>query len=550
MNGKNFSTVLCFVKRAVIARNHPMETVAGAAFVLAFFGILSRILGLVRDRILASTFGAGDVLDVYYAAFRIPDVLYSLLVLGALSAAFIPVFTEVFERSTQKKAWELASSVLIVLTGALVGISILAIIFLPWIVQGITPGFSSEKQKLVEEFSRILFLSPIFLGASAVMGGILVSRRCFWTYSVAPLFYNAGIIFGATVGIRLWGEHGLAWGVVIGAFLHFVTQFISARKIGFVFIFRDWIFWKSCELKKIVTLMIPRTLTVAANQINLFITTIFASTLAEGSLSVFNFANNLQSIPLALFGISFATAVFPRLSLFSAKNDRNGFSHTFYRTLRRILFFVVPVTILIVLLRAQIVRVVLGAGQFNWSDTVLTFQVLGILAVSLFAQSVIPLLARSFYSLHNTKTPFCITLFSEGINVLLSFLLIKEWGIYGLACAFSVSSIVQMSLMFLFLRKQVFGFEKEGMRNFLFRLLFASVIAGACVQGMKSFLGTVTDLSTFWEVFAQLAFSGGLGVVVFLAAARYFRIEEFDDMRKKAAQKIFGSSSQTIERIP
>lgn len=516
-----------------------METVAGAAFVIAVFGIASRLLGLVRDRILASQFGAGDMLDIYYAAFRIPDFLYSFLVLGALSAAFIPVFTETMENSTEERSWRLASSVLILLVVAMIILSVIGIALLPWIIPFITPGFSVEKQQMVIEFSRIMFLSPLFLGASAVLGGILVSRRCFWAYSIAPLFYNIGIIFGATVGVRMWGVKGLAWGVAIGVVLHFIVQMFSARKIGFVFMLEKFAFWKDTAIRKIVFLMIPRTLTVAANQINFFVITIFASTLASGSLAIFNFANNLQSIPLAIFGISFATAVFPRLSTLSAKKDYSGFSHTFFRTFRRILFFIIPIALLILVLRAQIVRVVLGSGHFDWEDTVLTFGVLGILALSLFAQSLLPLLARSFYSLQDTMTPFFITLFSEGVNILLTILLIDKFGIYGLAIAFTVATIVQMLFMMFFLRKWVQYPNKKSIMEFFLKLSVASLSAVIVAQGMKSFWGTFTNLNTFWEVFVQLAFSGSAGICTFIFVVAYFHIEEFEDFKKNLVKKIF-----------
>lgn len=534
------TAVFSFAKKTVASRNSPMKTVAGAAFVLAVFGIASRVLGLLRDRILASQFGAGDTLDAYYAAFRIPDLLYNLLVLGALSAAFIPVFTEVIETKTQQRAWKLTSSVLLFLVVLMVALSVLGVVFLPWIVPLITPGFDAAKQQLVESFIRIMFLSPIFLGASAVLGGVLVSRRCFWAYSVAPLFYNAGIIFGATVGIRLWGVMGLAWGVAIGAFLHFTVQLVSARRIGFVFAVERFRLWKDEYVRRIIALMIPRTLTVAANQINLFVITIYASTLASGSLAVFNFANNLQSVPLALFGISFATAAFPRLSEFSAKKDKKNFSRTLYRTLKRILLFVVPVTALLLVLRAQIVRVTLGTGAFDWEDTMLTFDVLGILAVSLFAQSLLPLLARSFYSLQDTKTPFFIALFSEALNAVLAFVLIRAWGVYGLAASFSLAAVAQMILMGIFLRRNVGCPKHEGVGRFLVKVVVASLLATIAAQAMKGFWGTVTTLSTFWEVLAQLVFSGGVGTLVFLFAAAWLRIDEFDDMRKKAMEKIFG----------
>ena len=542
MNRKKLAAFFFFFKKTVASRHNPMETVAGAAFVLAVFGIASRVLGLLRDRILASRFGAGDTLDAYYAAFRIPDLLYNLLVLGALSAAFIPVFTEVMETKTRQRAWKLGSSVLLFLVAVMIVLSIFGIVFLPWLVPLITPGFDETKQHLVESFIRIMFLSPIFLGASAVLGGMLVSRRCFWAYSVAPIFYNVGIIFGATIGVRLWGVMGLAWGVAIGACLHFLVQLFAARHIGFVFVLERFRLWKDEYVRRIIALMIPRTLTVAANQINLFVITIYASTLASGSLAVFNFANNLQSVPLALFGISFATAAFPRLSEFSAKKDRAGFSRTFYRTLKRILLFVVPVTALLLVLRAQIVRVTLGTGAFDWEDTVLTFDVLGILAASLFAQSVLPLLARSFYSLQDTKTPFYIALFSEGLNAILAFVLVREWGVFGLATSFSVAAIVQMGLMGWFLRKNIGRSGKENLFLFLVKVTVASLLATIVAQAMKGFLGTVTNLSTFWEVLAQLLFSGIAGATVFLLSARWLCIDEFDALYTKAIKKLLGKS--------
>ena len=526
-----------------------MKTVAGAAFVLAVFGVASRILGLIRDRILASQFGAGDTLDVYYAAFRIPDFFYGILILGALSAAFIPVFTEVTETKDERSAWKLASAILVTFVVVMSGLSALGMVFLPWIVPLITPGFDAQKQLLVMEFTRIMLLSPMLLGVSAVLGGVLVARRCFWMYSMAPLFYNVGIILGATVGVQWLGIYGLAWGVACGAFLHLVAQLSAARGIGFRFILDSLAVWKNTYVRRIIVLMIPRTLTVATNQINLFIMTIFASTLASGSLAVFNFANNLQSIPLALFGISFATAVFPRLSTLSARKDRAGFSHTFYRTAKRILLFVIPITALILVLRAQIVRVVLGTGQFDWEDTVLTFGVLGILALSLFAQSLLPLLSRSFYSLQNTLTPFFIALFSEIVSIVVAFALIDEYGIYGLAVAFTVASILQMTLMFLFLRRWIECSDKRGAFAFLTKLAIASLGAMLSAQMMKGFWGTVTNLSTFWEVFAQLVFSAGAGVIVFWVIASYLRIDEFEDMRKKAIERIFGKKSLNIKEV-
>jgi len=525
----------------------PMKTVAGAALLLAVFGIASRILGLIRDRILASRFGAGDILDVYYASFRVPDLIYSLLVLGALSAAFIPVFTEVRKKISQEKAWDLSNGILFLLVSSVAVISLGAILLMPFIIQIIAPGFSGEKQEMAVLFTRIMFLSPIFLGVSAIFGGVLVSKRCFWAYSLAPLFYNLGIILGAVFFVGYLGPIGLAWGVAFGALLHLIIQFAAVRKMAYKPRLRWKGIWKDAYIRRIIRLMLPRTLTVAANQINLFVVTIFASTLAAGSLAVFNFANNLQSIPLALFGISFAVAAFPKLSSLATSKKKKEFIHTFARTMRRVLFFVIPASVLLLVLRAQVVRVVLGSGNFDWQDTVDTFQVLGLLAFSLFAQSLLPLLARTFYSLQNTKIPFYTTLASEVVNILLVILLIGKYGVFGLAFAFSVASIVNVSLLLYFLKKKLGSFENGKTRDSLLKILIASILAGLGAQIMKTFWGEVTDLSTFIEVFVQLVTAGITGIAVFFAASYYLKIEEFHDFKEKLIIRIFGQPKTLSE---
>jgi putative peptidoglycan lipid II flippase len=337
----------------------PSSSISSAALVISVAGILSRVLGLLRDRILASQFGAGDTLDVYYAAFRVPDLLYNLLILGALSAAFIPVFTGLIARNEEKEAWKLADSLLNAALLALVLISGLMVIFTPSIMKIVTPGFSGEKLAQVVMLTRIMFLSPIFLGISGIFGGILNSFKRFLIYSLAPIMYNLGIIVGAVFFVPYLGIIGLAWGVVLGALLHMLIQYPAVKISGFRY--RFILDFKNHHLQKVLKLMIPRTMGLAVTQVNLLVVTVIASTLAAGSLSIFNFANNLQSFPLGIFAIPFALAVFPTLSHFSAKDDRENFIASFSQTFRQILFFVIPASVLILVLRAQIVRVVLGS---------------------------------------------------------------------------------------------------------------------------------------------------------------------------------------------
>ena len=517
----------------------PTQSIAAAAFIISLAGVASRVLGMFRDRILAGQFGAGDTLDAYYAAFRIPDLIYNLMIVGALSAAFIPVFTEFIAEKNEDEAWKISSGVLslqIFVTGIL---SIFLVIFAPCLMKLITPGFTGAKMDLTVTLTRIMFLSPFLLGISGIFGGILVSFKKFLIYSLAPIFYNFGIIIGAVFFVKWMGPMGLAWGVVLGATLHMLIQYPSVKHSGFHFrpMFMDA--FKNTGVRKVLRLMIPRTMTIAVSQINFTIITIFASTLAAGSLAVFNLANNIQSAPLGLFGISFAIAVFPTLSAYAAKKEKAEFIDAFSRTFRQILFFVIPLSMFLFVLRAQTVRVVLGTGKFNWTDTILTFQTLGLLAFSLFAQSLLPLLTRAFYALQNTKTPLYIGLASEAINLILVVSLIGKYSVYGLAIAFSASSLVNMLLLLFFLRKKLTSIDGKTIANSFFRIVAASLVGAGVAQVMKYVVGTQGELDTFVAVFTQLVVAGSFGLAAFAVASYYFNVKEFFQFTESVTRKLF-----------
>jgi len=510
--------------RKKIINSRPSSSIASAALIISIAGILSRLLGLLRDRILASQFGAGDTLDIYYAAFRIPDLIYNLLILGALSAAFIPVFTGLIAREEKKEAWKLANALLNIALITLILISAILAVFTPWIMKMITPGFSGEKLSLVITLTRIMFLSPIFLGISGIFGGILNSFKRFLLYSLAPVMYNLGIIIGALFLVPYLGIIGLAWGVVLGAALHMLIQYPAVKISGFryKYIFEP----KNSHLRKVIRLMIPRTMGLAVSQINLLIVTIIASTLAAGSLAVFSFANNLQSFPLGIFAIPFALAVFPTLSHFAAKDEREKFIASFSQTFRQILFFVIPASVFILVLRAQIVRVVLGSGKFDWEDTIITFQALGIFSLSLFAQSLIPLLARSFYALHNTKIPFFTGIVSELVNLTLAIILSQRYGILGLVWAFSLTSIVNMFLLFIILRVKLKNLDDNRIVSSTLRISLSALAGGFFAQMSKYIIDPFVNLDTFVGVFSQMAFCGVIGIAMYLFFAYLFRLEE------------------------
>jgi putative peptidoglycan lipid II flippase len=511
----------------------PSATVGTAALLIAFAGIASRFLGFIRDRVLASTFGAGDILDAYYAAFRLPDLVYGFLVLGALSAAFVPIFTELIAKDKEAEAWKLTSGVLHTTLFSIGAFSLLGILFAPFITDVLAPGFAPEKQALVTDLTRIMLLSPLFLAVSAVFGGVLVSFKQFAAYSFAPVFYNIGIIIGAVVLSQYFGPMGLAWGVVLGSAFHLVVQYPAMRRAGFRFQFGMFSAWHDKNVRRVLTLMIPRSLGMAVNQVGLLVMTVFASTLVSGSLASFTLANNIQSVPLGLFGIAFSLAAFPALALFAAKKSDRDFFRMFAETARKILFFVVPLSIFIIIFRAQCVRVILGSGNFDWQDTITTFEILKFLALSLFAQSLIPLFARAFFALQNTKTPLYIALVSEAVHIALIPFLLPLYQVEGLAIAFSVSTILNFGLLYFFLRRQLSFWEDKLIVVPVAKILLASLLAGAVAQISKSvFALTTNELDTFIEVFLQLALGFTIGGGAYVLFAYLLKVEELGRIKR------------------
>ncbi|MEK7511391.1 MAG: murein biosynthesis integral membrane protein MurJ [Patescibacteria group bacterium] len=506
------------------------NSLTSAAFVIAALGIISRLLGLARDRILAGQFGAGDELDVYYAAFRLPDFIYNIVILGALSAGFIPIFVGLLRNEEGKKygdnekAWDLLNNLLNIFALFLLIACLFLAVISPWLVPLITPGFASEKMQLTIKLTRLMFLSPVFLGLSGLFGGVLQSFKRFFLFSLAPVLYNVGIIIGALFLTKYFGIYGLALGVAFGAALHLLVQIPSVFRLGFVykFIFN----LKDIEFLKIIKMMVPRILGLASGQLNLIIVTFFASALAAGSLAIFNLSNNLQSFPIGIFGGSFALAVFPALAKSFSDNNEADFKDIFHKTFKQILFFVIPFSILLIILRAQIIRVVLGSGRFNWEDTILTANSLGIFCFSLFAQALLPLLARAFYARHDTVTPFITSFIGMLVNAVLSWIFVKQFGVLGLALGFSISMIVYFILLFVLLKVKVKGIGSDGILMALFKVSIASLVMGAIVQFMKTFMAGFVDMQTFSGILTQGAVAAFAGVIAFTIVGYLLKTEE------------------------
>jgi putative peptidoglycan lipid II flippase len=525
--------------------NSQTKSISSASLILAVFYFLSALLGLFRDRLLAGTFGAGNELDVYYAAFTVPDFVALILIFGAISAAVIPIFSSYLIKS-KDQAWEYASVFLNLFLGFLILICVISIIFAPYFISIIAPGFSGEKKEITVQLMRIMFLSPILLGTSNIISGILQVFHRFLVTALAPIMYNIGIITGIYFFYPAMGLSGLAWGVVFGGFLHLMIQVPAFLFSGFKYKLN--FNYKHPGVFKTLKLMVPRSLGLGASQLNIIAMTAIASTLTAGSIAVFNLANNLSAILVNAVALSISTAAFPSMSMAFLQEEEEKFLTKFSSIFRQTLFLIVPISVLILILRAQIVRVVLGAGKFTWVDTKLTTACLGILAFSLFAQGLIFILSKTFYAAHNTKIPATLSALAVALNISLSLMFIwlinnsagfsmffqtlfrlenvKNIGIAGLALAFSTSIVVKCFLLsYLFYKK----FPKLRIKEFsdsLYKILLASIFMGFSAFFARQLIGSFLPLQTFWSVFLQLVLPGAVGVIIYTLATYLLKSSE------------------------
>lgn len=451
-----------FLRNGRLIFSRKQANILSAATVIMVAVGMSRLLGLFRDRLLAGTFFGGREwqLDVYFAAFRIPDMIFQLLVLGALSAAFIPVFSRYLEKK-EGEAYYLSSSVINFLLIFFILLSTLVFIFAEPLVRIIAPAFDPVEMSLMVDLTRIMLLAQLFFCFSNFLTGVIQSHQRFLVPALSPVAYNLGIIFGIVVLSRWLGIYGPTVGVVIGAFLHLIIQLPLALKLGFRYSF---VFdWRHPGVRQVARLMFPRTLALAVSQIELTVAVFLATSLAAGSLSIFYFAQHLMNFPIGLFGSTIGQAALPTLSRESREESFDKFKKTFSSSFNQILYLALPASAILLVLRIPAVRIVFGAASFPWRATLLTGRVLAIFSISIFAQAVIQLLVRGFYAIHDTRTPFWIGALAVLTNVSLSFLFIFRLNleILGLAWATTLASFLQLGLLLIFLNRAIGGFDKK-----------------------------------------------------------------------------------------
>lgn len=467
-----------FFKKGLSLLLRRQTNILSAAFVIMATVILSQALGLVRQRLLASIFGASNTLGVYLASSRLPDFLFQLIIAGALSSAFIPIFSGYLAKNKRDEANKLASTLLVF---ALLVFSILALIlfvFADYFSNLMAPGFSHDQIVLMGSLTRIIIFGEILFMIGSFLSAVLQSHNHFFVAGAAAALYNLGIIIGIVVFSPILGIYSAAYGVVLGALIFVCAQIPGVLKVGFSF--RPSFNFRESGMKEVIQLMWPRTIGIAIFQLGALLTVTLVSLLPNPGRSyvIFDYAQILSFAPIVLFGQSIAQAAFPVLS--KEKDKLAEFKAIFTTSFNQILYLMLPISALFLVLRIPIVRLVFGAGAFDWQATVLTGRTLAFLSISLFAQALVYLVSRGFYAMHDAKTPLYVGAFSTALMLGLgfAFVTVYKFGVEGIAFAYSLGSIINFLLLFIFLDRKVDGFDKISMSISIFKILVATIFTG------------------------------------------------------------------------
>lgn len=502
------------------------SNITSAAAVIMVMVATSKILGVIKLRIMSARFTPED-LGVFLAAFRIPNLLFEFLVLGALTSAFIPVFTRFLSQNKKEEAFYITSSVINIGTALTFILTIPILLFTEPVANLLAPGFSDVQINLMVSFTRLLLIfqvTPLIIGN--FITGMLQSYKKFLIPALAPVLYDVGIIFSLFFLSPYLGLYSAIFGVIVGAFLFLLIQIPVVFSLGyrhkFAFDFRHQ------GVREIGKLMLPRTVGLAATQIDSTADLILASLLGARAITIMSFAQTLQLLPILLFGSTIAQASLPTLSEETGEN-LDKYKATLLNSLNQILFLVVPSSVILLVLRVPIVRLAYGAKLFDWEATILTGKTLAFFSLSIFAQSAVQLLARAYYAIHDSKTPVIIGIISVFINVFFSvlFIVILKLPVWSLGLSTSIASIFNALLLIITLNSRVGSFDKKILFNSPIKIFIASLITGICLYiPMKLLDQLVFDTTRTVNLIFLTGIVSLIGFLVYLALAMAFRMRE------------------------
>jgi putative peptidoglycan lipid II flippase len=503
------------------------NTILSAASVLAIASGISALLGFVKARVLTSYFGVSDELAIFYTADRIPNLIYSILVVGALSTIFIPVFTQTFKKDPEQ-AWKTSSSMInssilfFVLMGSLIFLLASPIIRLLSVGQ-----FSVDQINLGANLMRIMLMAQMILVVSSFITCVLQSFKYFLIPALAPVLYSLGIILGTVFLSGEYGIYGPAFGVAIGSVLHLMIQAPLLKRVNFKFSLT--LDLKNRGLKDIFSLMPPRILSVAMASLLSTINNSLAILISAPSVVFLKFAGQLQFFPVSLVGVSIASAILPTLSKETDEEGLHSFKKTFITSLHQMLFLVMPISMILFILRIPVVRIVYGVANFPWEATVMTAYTLAFFSISIFAQSSIYLITRAFYSLRDTKTPVLVSIVTILLNVSISlfFIRVMGFGVWSIALAFSITSIIDMVVLLALLYRKIGGFDINSLLVPFTKISYAALFMGLSLYIPLKFLDQyVFDTTRTLNLLILTGIAGVAGMAAYLFFTKVFKVEE------------------------
>jgi putative peptidoglycan lipid II flippase len=513
--------------------------IANATAIMMVAILASRLLGLVRNSIISHHLGQSFDADVYSGAFRIPDLLFYLIAGGALSSAFIPIFTEHITKGEEEKAWHIFSTVFTVMFVVVSAFVIAGEIFAAPLVRLVNPGFSAAKIAAIVPLTRIVLPAQICFFMGGILMGSQQSRNKFLIPALGPIIYNVGIIFGGVVLYRWLGLPGFCWGALGGAVLgNFGLQWWAVKRSGMRF--KPSFNARHPNVMKVWKLMLPVILGVALPQVSIWINGAFASQLRDGSMAALTYANTLMQVPLGIFAQAMAVAIFPTLAALAAEKRFSDLRSTSSGGIRSLLFLTIPSSAFMAVLAVPVVQLLFQQGKFTPSDTVIAASALSYYCIGIFAWSAQSILSRTFYALQDTKTPVIVgtgvTLVFIPLNIL--FMRTLGMGVQGLAFATSVAATLHMVVMLAILRLRLKGFETGKLLVSIGKTVLASAVAGAVCWGVTRML-VISSGTGHVKVHALLSIllGFGTGAVVYVAVAVGLKMEELQQAGRMLRRK-------------
>jgi putative peptidoglycan lipid II flippase len=495
--------------------------------------MLSRILGLVREQVMASWFGAGFATDAFNVAFRIPNLLRDLFAEGAMSSAFVPTFTEYRHREGNESAWGLGRRLLVSLFALLMVVCAIGYVAAPLLVRAFAPGFAaiSGKLELTVLLTRIMLPFLPLVAVAAACSGMLNARGHFAAPALAPSFLNLGMVICGLALIPVCARLGqpaivaMAVGVVIGGLGQFLCQLPPLFRLGFRWRW-EWPVWHP-GVKHVAWLMVPATVGLAATQFNLFFSTLIASLLEQGSVSWLWYAFRIMQLPIGVFGVALATVSLPALSRAAVESNMDALKTTLSASLRLVFLLTIPAALWLAVMAHPVITLLYEHGRFGPLDSARTAQALVMYCIGLPAFAAVGILTRTFYALGDTRTPVQASFVSVGLNVALNLALMRPLGHMGLALATSLTSIVNLVQLVFYLRRRIGPFEGRRIATSAVRVTAAAVLVAVVCRGVSSWLARSWGPSLMLEI-ATIAVSFLIAIVVGYAALKALRVEEVD----------------------